>query len=183
MRGKTFPHPSFFAPQFDFGIFIVAQKYGNLIMYRKLSLFFVVALLVLVSGCTQTLPRASPSEATTGSLEISSTPSGSEIYIDGVYKGTTPLVLSDITTGSHMLELRYPGYTSLKKSVEIKAGTTSYVDTSLSPSLFPLPSRQRYRPQSRPQNRLPYQQHQCQKPLPGAGNLKILRGILLFFIC
>ena len=142
MRGKTFPLPSFFAPQFDFGIFIVAQKYGNLIMYRKLSLFFVVALLVLVSGCTQTLPRASPSEATTGSLEISSTPSGSEIYIEGVYKGTTPLVLSDITTGPHMLELRNPGYTSLKKSVEIKAGTTSYVDTSLSPLVVPtsLPS-------------------------------------------
>ena len=108
MRGKTFPRPSFIASQFDFGIFIVAQKYGNLIMYRKLSLIFVVALLVLVSGCTTTLPRALPSEgATTGSLDISSIPQGSEIYVDGVYKGTTPLVLSDVTSGSHILELRY----------------------------------------------------------------------------
>ena len=106
-------------------------------MYRKLSLFFVVALLVLVSGCTTPLPRASPSGATTGSLDISSTPQGSEIYLDGGYKGITPLVLSDVTTGSHMLELRYAGYTSLKKSVEIKAGTTSYVDASLSLIIVP----------------------------------------------
>ena len=106
-------------------------------MFRKLSLLFAVALLVLVSGCTTTLPRTSPSEATTGSLDISSTPQGSEIYVDGVYKGISPLVLSDITTGSHMLELRYSGYTSLKKSVEIKAGTTSYVDASLSSIVVP----------------------------------------------
>jgi hypothetical protein len=138
MRGKLLLRPSFIAPQFDFGIFIVTQKYGHLVMYRKLCLFFFVVLLVLVSGCTTTLPRASPSEATTGSLDISSTPQGSEIYVDGVYKGTTPLVLSDVIAGSFMLELRYPGYTSLKKSVEIKAGTTSYVDASLSPIVVPV---------------------------------------------
>jgi hypothetical protein len=102
-------------------------------MYRKLSLIFAVALLVVVSGCTTKLPRALPSEATMGSLDISSTPSGSEIYVDGLYKGISPMILSDVTAGSHMLELQYPGYTSLKKSVEIKAGATSYVDASLSP--------------------------------------------------
>jgi hypothetical protein len=137
MGGKTFRRSSFIAPQFDLGIFIVAQKYGNLIMYRKLSLIFVVVLLVLVSGCTTTLPRASPSDATTGSLDISSIPQGSEIYVDGVYKGTTPKILSDVPAGSHFLELRYAGYTSLKKSVEIKAGTISYVDASLSPIVVP----------------------------------------------
>jgi outer membrane protein assembly factor BamE (lipoprotein component of BamABCDE complex) len=106
-------------------------------MYRKLSLIFAVALLVLVSGCTTTLPRALPSEATTGSLDISSTPSGSEIYVDGIYKGITPLILSDVTAGSHILELRYPGYTSWLKSLEIKGGTTSYVDTTLSLIVVP----------------------------------------------
>jgi len=107
-------------------------------MYRKLSLLFAVALLVLVSGCTTIVPRALPSEgATTGSLDISSTPSGSAIYVDGVNKGITPMILSDVPAGSHMLELWYPGYTSLKKSVEIKAGTTSYVDASLSPIIVP----------------------------------------------
>jgi hypothetical protein len=139
MRGKTFLQPSFIAPQFDFGIFIVTQKDGHLVMSRKLPLFFVVALLVLVSGCTTTLPLASPSEATTGSLDISSTPQGSEIYIDGVYKGISPMILSDVNAGSHMLELQYPGYTSLKKSIEIKAGTTSYLDASLSPIVVPAP--------------------------------------------
>ena len=107
-------------------------------MYRKLSLLFAVALLVLVSGCTTIVPRALPSEGgTTGSLDISSTPSGSAIYVDGMNKGITPMILSDVPAGSHMLELWYPGDTSLKKSVEIKAGTTSYVDASLSPIIVP----------------------------------------------
>jgi hypothetical protein len=107
-------------------------------MYRKLCLIFAVVVLVLVSGCTTPLSRVlQPEETTTGSLDISSTPPGSEIYVDGVYKGISPMILSDVTAGSHMLELRYPGYTSLKKSVEIKAGTTSYVDASLSPIIVP----------------------------------------------
>jgi hypothetical protein len=138
LPGKPFPRLSCSALQFDFGIFIVTQKYGHLIMYRKLSLLFLVTLLVLVSGCTTIMPRTLPPvEATTGSLDISSTPSGSAIYVDGVNKGITPMILSDVTAGSHMLELRYPSYTSLKKSVEIKAGTTSYVDASLSPIVVP----------------------------------------------
>ena len=138
MPGIPYPRLSCVALQFDFGIFIVTQKYGHLIMYRKLSLLVVVTLLVLVSGCTAPLPRVlQPEETTTGSLDISSTPSGSVIYVDGVNKGITPMILSYVPAGSHMLELWYPGYTSLKKSVEIKAGTTSYVDASLSPIVVP----------------------------------------------
>ena len=150
-------------------------------MYRKLSLFFVVALLVLVSGCTTTLPRASPSEATTGSLDISSTPQGSEIYVDGVYKGISPMILSDVTAGSHMLELRYPGYTSLKKSVEIKAGTTSYVDASLSPIIVPtsLPTTlsttiQTTKPTPVPTTQVP-------KTLPGCWKFENTSGNTTFF--
>jgi hypothetical protein len=107
-------------------------------MSRKLFLLFTVALLVLVSGCTTPLfPVPASGEATTRSLDISSTPPGSEIYIDGIYKGITPLVVSDMPAGSHFLELRYPGYTSLKKSLEIKAGATLYVDATLSMVVAP----------------------------------------------
>jgi hypothetical protein len=107
-------------------------------MYRKLSLLFVVALLVLVSGCTTTIPRALPPEdATTGSLDISSTPQGSEIYLDGIYKGTTPMIIFDVPGGSPILELRYPGYNSWSKSLEVQGGTKLYVDTTLSPIVVP----------------------------------------------
>jgi hypothetical protein len=112
-------------------------------MNRKLTLLSVVALLVLVSGCTTTGLRDLPPEgAATGALTISSTPPGSEIYLDGVYMGTTPTTIPDVAGGSHILELRYRDYTPWSKSLEIRGGTTSYVDATLSPVTVttPLPT-------------------------------------------
>lgn len=106
-------------------------------MYRKLSLLFVIAL-VLVSGCTTVVPPyLSPEEETTGSLEISSTPSGSEIYLDGVFSGTTPMTFTDLSAGSHTVELRYRDYIPWVKSIEIRKGTRSYVDTTLNSVIVP----------------------------------------------
>jgi hypothetical protein len=103
-------------------------------MYRELLLLFVITLLVITSGCTTTIPNTQPSvQPTTGSLNISSTPQGSEIYLDGVYRGTTPSTIPDVPNGSHYLELRYREYNSWSKSVEIQGGNTSYVDATLSP--------------------------------------------------
>jgi hypothetical protein len=103
-------------------------------MYRKLLLLFVITLLVITSGCTTTVPDSQPSvQPTTGSLEISSTPQGSEIYLDGVYRGTTPSTIPEVSNGTHKIELRYREYNSWSKSVEIQRGSKSYVDATLSP--------------------------------------------------
>ena len=103
-------------------------------MYRKLTMFLVVALIMLVSGCTDTVPRdRPPEEAAAGVLNISSTPPGSGVYLDGRYMGTTPITILDVAGGSHILELRSRDYNPWSKSLEIRGGSISYVDAALSP--------------------------------------------------
>jgi len=77
-------------------------------------------------------PRLQP-VVTTGTLEIYSTPSGAEVYVDGVYRGPTPLVLN-LNAGAHDVEVRMDGYGSYRTSVNVKAGRTVRVDAPLAPA-------------------------------------------------
>jgi hypothetical protein len=103
----------------------------------KWSLLLVI-ILIIAAGCTTKVPDARPSaEPATGSLDINSTPPGAEVYLDGIYKGTTPVRILDVPGGSHTLELRHRDCTSWSKTLEVPGGTKTYVDASLSPGILP----------------------------------------------
>jgi hypothetical protein len=68
---------------------------------------------------------------TTGSLYVISTPSGSNIYLDAAYKGTTPLTISNIASGTHILEVDHAGYYDWKSTVDVPAGGTRTIDATL----------------------------------------------------
>ena len=101
-------------------------------MIQKLVLA-VIFLFVIASGCI-TSPDTPPA---TGSLAISSDPPGSEIYLDGVYRGTTPSTIPDLPAGTHTLELRYRGYSSWSASVEIIGGEKLSMTATLDPIVVP----------------------------------------------
>ncbi|WP_319642869.1 PEGA domain-containing protein [Methanovulcanius yangii] len=65
-----------------------------------------------------------PIQPTTGAIRISSSPSGADVYIDGVYKGTTTETVSGLSAGSHDLRLKYPGYNDYYDTITITAGQT-----------------------------------------------------------
>ena len=71
---------------------------------------------------------------TTGSISISSSPSGANVYLDHTYKGITPLTITDVSHGHHSIELTLAGYQPWPTSVEVKAGETSYVSATLTPT-------------------------------------------------
>lgn len=103
-------------------------------MYGKVLPLLMIIILVIASGCTTaTSSDQSPAQLTTGSLEVTSSPQGAEIYFDGVYRGTTPSTITDAPQGSHLLELRYHGYNSWSKHVEVQGGTKYHVDATLPP--------------------------------------------------
>ncbi len=106
-------------------------------MYRKMVLLILILLLVISSGCTTSSNTQTTDETTTGSLTISSSPPGSEIYLDGVYRGTTPLTISDVPEGFHTLELQCHGYSSWSTSVEINGGTELSMNATLAPIVVP----------------------------------------------
>ncbi len=68
---------------------------------------------------------------TTGSISVSSAPSGASIYLDSAYKGMTPMMIDSIEPGSHTIELELGGYQVWSQTVYVDAGKTSDVYPSL----------------------------------------------------
>lgn len=66
-----------------------------------------------------------------GSMSITSSPSGADVYLDGVRKGTTPLTLSNVAEGSHTVTVSNAGYEDYSTSCTVSVGKR----TSLSPVL------------------------------------------------
>jgi hypothetical protein len=107
-------------------------------MYKQWFVLVVLALLALSSGCMiLSSSDRSPIQPTPGSLEISTTPQGAEIYLNGVYRGTAPATISDLKDGSYYIELRFREYTPWTKYVDIQAGTKSSIDVTLAPLVVP----------------------------------------------
>ncbi|WP_251620353.1 SUMF1/EgtB/PvdO family nonheme iron enzyme [Odoribacter lunatus] len=76
---------------------------------------------VVVSDGGSPSPVAPPVQS--GSLKVSSTPSGASIWIDGRNTGkTTPEILEDIAVGSHKIVLKHDGYQDGAKQVSVSFG-------------------------------------------------------------
>lgn len=54
-----------------------------------------------------------------GSVKVTSTPLGADIYIDGNHKGTTPMIITNLTPGNHKLELRKNSFVNINKIIDI----------------------------------------------------------------
>ena len=70
---------------------------------------------------------------TSGALYVISNPSNAKVFLDGMYRGTTPITLNNLASGTHTLELDHPGYYDWKSSVTVPAGGTKTVSGTLNP--------------------------------------------------
>lgn len=67
-----------------------------------------------------------------GTLQLTSTPSGVQVYIDGVYRGVTPLTVG-LAAGTHTVTFRLAGYPDITRTVTIQAGATHYAQAWFGP--------------------------------------------------
>ena len=67
---------------------------------------------------------------TTGSLEITTTPPGAQVIVDGKPRGVTPLTLADLAAGRHIVELKSSAGT-VERTVTIAADQTAQLEESI----------------------------------------------------
>ena len=59
-----------------------------------------------------------------GSISVDTSPGGAKIYLDGYYRGFSPINIDQISPGSHTVEADLKGYYTYTTMLEISAGTT-----------------------------------------------------------
>jgi PEGA domain len=84
-----------------------------------------------VSTTAATLQPVAPS----GSLSVTTSPSGANILIDGVQRGISPATIPGLLAGSHTVMLKLDGYQDFSAPVTISAGQTRTLTTTLSPDM------------------------------------------------
>ncbi len=88
----------------------------------------------LVTNTTTPTPVLPGTPAqTTGDVTVYSSPTGTSILIDGIYYGTTPANLTDISGGNHILRLTQSGYYDYEGSIYVIPGQTAHAFGTLPP--------------------------------------------------
>jgi hypothetical protein len=86
----------------------------------------------VVTVNAQLSPNApSPIPDTTGQIIIVSTPAGAELFLDNTFRGVTPVTLSDIPQGSHVVTVKQAGYIDASQTVTVTGGQSTPVAISL----------------------------------------------------
>jgi len=68
---------------------------------------------------------------TSGSLSITTTPPGAEIFIDNEMKGVSPTLISGLPAGTHALGIVKKGYQNISTTISIEPGRTQEYSTGL----------------------------------------------------
>ncbi len=92
-------------------------------MKKNMVLTTVVLFLLFcsfISGCTST------QDSVKGTIQLTSSPSGAEIYLDHQFQGSTPSTIPNVIPGNHTLEFRYPGYQSWSDTISVPSGTAHF---------------------------------------------------------
>ncbi len=95
----------------------------------------LVADLVSPGAPATTAPAQPPLPAETGSLRVTSIPSGANVNVGDLFYGISPVTIPDLTPGSHQVTISLAGYAPWSSSVSIASGET----LDLAPTLNPLP--------------------------------------------
>jgi hypothetical protein len=80
------------------------------------------------------------SNPTTGSIAVSSSPSGANVYLNNAFKGLSPLTLENLAPGTYTVLLKLSGFQDWQASTQVTAGQTSQLSATLLPAATPTPT-------------------------------------------
>ena len=94
-----------------------------------------VSTVTVNSGQTTTVTaELPPSGPGYGTISVSSSPTGAEVYINNAKAGITPVTSDEVTPDTYTVTIRLSGYTEWSSETTVTAGSTSHVSASLSPT-------------------------------------------------
>jgi hypothetical protein len=67
----------------------------------------------------------------TGTIHIAGTPQGSSVMMDGADRGKTPLIMSNIPSGNHVLSVVSSGFVSFTDTITLNAGEDKTITAAL----------------------------------------------------
>jgi len=109
----------------------------NLKFNSNLIYLIIVILVVLMlflgqrrGGEVEVVEEAEESVGS-GFLEIETSPSDAEIFLDGAYSGNSPITLNNVAAGLHNVVIKKEGYEDVIKEVNVGAGRKAFLEASL----------------------------------------------------
>jgi len=78
-----------------------------------------------------------------GSIIVTSTPTGGQVYVDNQFRGVTPVTIYNVTQGTHIVNLKLVGYSDYSTSVDVPANQVVQVPATFVPGngSIPVPTR------------------------------------------
>lgn len=119
---------------------------GDHVIELRLTGFTIVTTDVYVNPNEVKMVRITLVPVATGGLSVTSVPTGADVYIDDLFKGSSPVTVSDLSPGSHSVIVRLPGYQDWSSQIQVNAGTNTQVTAELSlaaptPTTSPSPTK------------------------------------------
>jgi hypothetical protein len=110
------------------GVFEIAQvPIGEHVIGAEMAGFQGKETLVTVSEGQITKIRVELLTKGSGTLDIQSNPPNVQVFLNDVYKGITPVILTDVPLGNHMVLLKLAGYQDWSSPVTLSPGDTQEV--------------------------------------------------------
>lgn len=79
--------------------------------------------------------RASSSDmGSLGTVDVKSDPQGSEVFVDDISVGKTPMTFSKLISGKHKVTIKHEGYYDYEAYVNVEEGKIATIDESLAKS-------------------------------------------------
>ena len=75
-----------------------------------------------------------------GTLQVITSPQPVDLFLDGTFRGKTPLTLEDLADGTHIVSARWPGHTTAEREVPIRPGQITTIKLDLAQLKEPAPA-------------------------------------------
>ncbi|MCX6693303.1 MAG: PEGA domain-containing protein [Methanomicrobiales archaeon] len=90
------------------------------------------------AGGTSSVSASLTPTQTYGSIRVTSSPSGAEVYVDEVYRGYTPLTVGSLSVGMHNVRLHLSGYQDYTVKANVPSGGQVVFSASLTKVYQPI---------------------------------------------